>query len=138
MFIFAKENQKYPIVATEDAKHFILVGCSDDQINEFAKERDLIIEDKAIYKVYETTNDTYFTRACASFPRNLNPILQPGMHPHAQFVSMHKYFYINNKREMFVEGTYLHKKDETSSPFMKHNGNTENGFRCLAEVKLVA
>lgn len=135
MFVFVKENMKYPAVCTEDRKHWILVNCTPEMVNDFAKEMHMPVGQENYYVVHKSTNPRLFSMACASLPRRLNPILGENQHPYENYYSMHKFFYINKRQELIVKGVYVGDTSETC-PFEIANTDPETGFKCLKDIKI--
>lgn len=135
MFVFAKEKMKYPVVGTEDRKHFIMVNCTPEMVETFASENKLTIGKEGYYKVHHSDSPTLFNYALASLPRRLDPVLGENQHPYENFRSMYKFFYINGKRDLIVKGVYVGTEGE-ENPFKEASTDPETGFKCLDDVKL--
>ena len=136
MYIFAKENMKYPVVCTENSTHWIVVGCSDEQLQQFETEHNLVRKDEGIFVVHHSDREDYFQMACASLPQRLNPIFADHQMPYENFFSMHKYFYKDNKHNLAVKGVLYSKEDATDCPFVKLTDEQLKNYICLKDVKL--
>lgn len=135
MYVFLKEDMKYPVVCTEDRKHRILVGCDADVVNAYSEISGLKQGKEGYFIVHKSDSDMLFSLACASLPRRLNPIMGDNEMPYENFYSMHKYFYRNNKREMIVHGVYF-GTDGEECPFTEASTDPATGFTCLKDIKL--
>lgn len=135
MYVFLKDRMKYPAICTEDQKHWILVNCTEDMVNTFAKEKGLVVGKEDYYIVHHSDSDKLFSLACSSLPRRLDPILGPNQLPAENFYSMHKFFYFNNNKDLIVKGVALNKENE-ESPFKVASTDPETGFKCLKDIVL--
>ena len=135
MFVFLKEKMKYPAVCTEDKKHWLLVGCTDEELNDFEKEYGLKRGEEHLYLVHHSDNAEYFRIACASLPQRLSPMFSQTQMPYESFYKMHKYFYKDSHRNLAVIGTYFGENPE-ENPFKIVNDTEKPGYMCLADIKL--
>lgn len=135
MYVFLKEKMYYPAVCTEDRKHWILVDCTDEKVNQFCQEYNMVKGEEGIYKVHHSDNAEYFRIACASLPQRLSPMFDANQMPYESFFLMHKFFYVNKNQDLMVKGVYVGVEGEPN-PFKKANTNPKTGFKCLGDVKL--
>lgn len=133
MYVFLKEKMKYPAVCTEDRKHWLLVGCTQEQLDAFSKEYNLKQGETAIYLAHHTDNPEFMRIVCASLPQRLNPMFAENQMPYENFFSMHKYFYRDDNGNLAVKGTYF-GVDGEENPFKVIEDLS--GYICLGDVKL--
>lgn len=135
MFVFLKEKMKYPAVCTEDRKHWLLVGCTEEQLASFEKEYNLVKGAEDMYLVHHTDNPDYFRIACASLPQRLSPMFDANQMPYESFYAMHKYFYKDHKGNLAVKGVYFGTNGE-ENPFKIIDEAKRPDYIRLSDVKL--
>ena len=137
MYVFLKERMIYPAVCTQDRKHWILVGCTEEQLKNFEEEYKLKRGEESIWLAHRCHSKEQYQTACWSLPQRLSPLFNENEMPYESFYKMHKYFYINDHCELMVKGVVFDVEGE-KTPFVKANTAPDTGFMCLADVKLNA
>lgn len=135
MHIFLKEKMIYPAVCTSDRKHWILVGCTEEQLKQFEQDYNVKRGEEDIWVVHHCENRDLYQIALGSLPLRLSPMFGDNQMPYENFFQMHKYFYRNNKMDVMVKGVVFNEEG-TENPFKKANTDPQTGFMCLSDVKL--
>ena len=107
---FYYENMKHHVIDFGDKKHFILVGHTPEEINEFAKAHNLEVQntEETYYGVRQSDNVTNFSLAVSIFIRKLDPL--------GPYGSMFPFFYYTPTHALVAKGVYV---GEGECPFHK-------------------
>lgn len=98
---FYYENMKYHVIASDDRKHFILVGHTPEEIKAFAEAHKLNVTDtkENYYGVRQSDTPTNFSVAVSVFVRKLDPF--------GEYGSMFPYFYYTPTYALVTRGVYV-------------------------------
>jgi hypothetical protein len=132
MYIFTKLDRRYPVIGTKDGKHLIVVNCSEQEIDNLAKERKLTADSREkLWIVYPPAPIDEFNYAIFSLPRRLDPLNLDGTPKDHK--TMYKFFYKTAKRQLLVKGIYV---GITPSPFTEYIPKEGEKILCLADLRL--
>lgn len=113
MLNFICEDGKYRVICSDDRKYNLLVGHTNREIAEYAKNKGLVADEKTRkYVVYEGSSPERFFLAKGALIRRLAPF--------ERFDALYKYFYTTPRLRLVVAAVYVGPADK-NNPFTPYN-----------------